>query len=463
MDRVKKVALIGFIVFLGGIALSETGIFSLLLGRDATTSFEETAIFLPHVYPLLEIPEFRKVYPDSEAVILSLESIESSPVSFEISSTKLFDSEFPDAFKHPEIDRADESGSLLGLELAPPTSPSVAVKLYEPKIHVRDRLLYKVCEVNGHYEWSTRVLLSSDENFFDITAAGRLKVDGTVKYYGLMSSAHAANLAQSYLRATVQSKVEDELKGDWKNISEGKFKQNLMQAGDWSKPSDSRNAPTSQQLEQLDSLLLDEKLQSQERLERLKSLMAAHPEFLKWRDTSGCTPLHQAVRSNQPEVVKWLLSSGAELDAVDHHRETPLHTACLPRISKEIASLLIEGGADTAARNRNGETPLHHATFFGKLDHMTLLLEAGADPNIRGREMLLVAENPNTIALLLKWGADPNVVDDEGKTPLVHALEKNNFEITALLLKNAADPGLAKDSVAKYADTPEEKALLENT
>jgi ankyrin repeat protein len=59
----------------------------------------------------------------------------------------------------------------------------------------------------------------------------------------------------------------------------------------------------------------------------------------------------------------------------------PLHSAVAGR--SEVALLLIERGADVNVRQRHGWTPLHGAADHGDVDVVEALLAAGADPLAR--------------------------------------------------------------------------------
>ena len=68
------------------------------------------------------------------------------------------------------------------------------------------------------------------------------------------------------------------------------------------------------------------------------------------RDKQGRTPLHEACCNNQKyfikdshklEVVKLLVSNGADPCALDNLEETPLHCVARHRIDRDIASFLV--------------------------------------------------------------------------------------------------------------------------
>jgi ankyrin repeat protein len=68
-----------------------------------------------------------------------------------------------------------------------------------------------------------------------------------------------------------------------------------------------------------------------------------------------------------------------------------------------MVRLLLEHGADPNLRNYDGVTALHNAVYENQLDIVALLLEAGADPNIKDRfgntayDLAQRNENPNLI------------------------------------------------------------------
>lgn len=89
------------------------------------------------------------------------------------------------------------------------------------------------------------------------------------------------------------------------------------------------------------------------------------------------SPLHYAVRYNEPEMVKLLLEYKADFEQQDIKGRTPLHTACR-RGCFECAKLLVDAGASLSAQTVFGNTPLHYACEIGNLNLIKLLVEAGA-------------------------------------------------------------------------------------
>ncbi len=163
------------------------------------------------------------------------------------------------------------------------------------------------------------------------------------------------------------------------------------------------------------------------------------------RNDAGTTPLHSALASRNPATVSAFLEAGAELEAADSRGHTPLLRAAwlllsAPEKATELAMQLLEAGADPNARGRWGDTPLYRAAEHGAA-LVSALLEAGADPNMttdRGGSPLDVAAllgEPEVIRLLTAAGAEVNNRSSDGSFPLHKAvlLEDAKLRVTALL------------------------------
>ena len=80
------------------------------------------------------------------------------------------------------------------------------------------------------------------------------------------------------------------------------------------------------------------------------------------------------------EVVNLLLDHGADIEAVDNKRQTPLHLAARwGRLA--IAEALLERlpPANSSAQDEHGDTPLHLAAMWGHEDIVNLLIDKGAN------------------------------------------------------------------------------------
>src|SRR5262252_8347 len=99
----------------------------------------------------------------------------------------------------------------------------------------------------------------------------------------------------------------------------------------------------------------------------------------------------------------------------------------------------------SAAKSKGvgGSTPLMFAALYTDTSAVRLLLESGADPNVRndaGATALLWAiDDVEKTRLLLSHGADPNVRSDDGATPLLLAAGRfGSLDVVKALLDGGA-------------------------
>ena len=126
---------------------------------------------------------------------------------------------------------------------------------------------------------------------------------------------------------------------------------------------------------------------------------------------------------------------------------TALHLAARTR-HFDALQLLLEFGADVNVRSRKGgPTALHLASSGGNIEAVTLLLEKKADPALKyqtgnGGTALHCAVRggyAEVSRLLLKANVSVNSVDNGGNTPLHLAAREGYIEIVKLLLEANAD------------------------
>ncbi|KAJ8730108.1 hypothetical protein PYW07_017146 [Mythimna separata] len=142
-------------------------------------------------------------------------------------------------------------------------------------------------------------------------------------------------------------------------------------------------------------------------------------------DDTSSTPLMLSSSAGRVEVVKLLLSKGADVNKKTSVRDqSSLHYAC-SKGHLEVAKLLINADANVNGADYLGATPLHRAAAQGRAAIVELLLNA---PQIKvdvcdstGSTPLHLAceEGREQVAcMLVKAGASLEIADKNKKTPL---------------------------------------------
>ena len=170
----------------------------------------------------------------------------------------------------------------------------------------------------------------------------------------------------------------------------------------------------------------------------------------KIMNKGGMTALHFAAREGCTACITTLAKAGANLDAQDPERVTPLNTALI-NLHFNTAAALIEAGADVNKWDLYGRSPLFNAIDLNTMpiggradipsqdlttgyDIAILLLDRGADPNL---QLKLV---PPLREAIYDRGSDK--VLTTGATALMRAVKGGDIPSTQLLLDHGALPDL---------------------
>jgi ankyrin repeat protein len=120
------------------------------------------------------------------------------------------------------------------------------------------------------------------------------------------------------------------------------------------------------------------------RFDVVAHLVFTYPEAVDYYAEDGFTPLGLACYFGQHEVARYLILKGAEVNMPSNNgfNVFPIHSAVASN-HLDIAKLLIENGANVNVKQQAGVTPLHSAAQNGNIEMLILLLENSANLNAR--------------------------------------------------------------------------------
>ncbi|HPY29494.1 MAG TPA: ankyrin repeat domain-containing protein [Verrucomicrobiota bacterium] len=185
----------------------------------------------------------------------------------------------------------------------------------------------------------------------------------------------------------------------------------------------------------------------------MESLLIKYGAEVNARDNRGRTALSLAAEGKHLEAVKILLAEKADPNTVDQNGRTPLGYAGVnlellrvlltakadpnldttepPLIqaaggdnSAALALLLAQGASPEVRGGDDSVTPLLVTILQSNTNGIAALLAAGADVNVQDRfggsalHYAVRMGNPTVLQMLLEKGANPNVRNDQGLTPL---------------------------------------------
>jgi ankyrin repeat protein len=142
------------------------------------------------------------------------------------------------------------------------------------------------------------------------------------------------------------------------------------------------------------------------------------------RDRIGATPLDRAVQNGFVTTASILIKSGANIEARDNSGFTALMFSVMADSNnEEVVKLLLDSGAKVNVTDDSNNTPLHWAGFKGQAGAAELLIKAGADVNSIGSgesplHTAAVRGKWKVVEVLLKHGANVNALNYLGHTPL---------------------------------------------
>lgn len=160
----------------------------------------------------------------------------------------------------------------------------------------------------------------------------------------------------------------------------------------------------------------------------------------------------EACESGDLVAINRLIAEGADINAQSSDGVTPLLRALIAK-KKDAYKVLLQAGANPNLRDRMGNAAVNSAAECSDPFFLELALRHDGEPDLinegslfsRNNTPLFYAvykEHASNVALLIEAGAKLDHQDEKGYTPLHHASEGAAYDIVLMLLEAGADPGI---------------------
>lgn len=183
-------------------------------------------------------------------------------------------------------------------------------------------------------------------------------------------------------------------------------------------------------------------------------------------------PLTERLSPEQIEIIKTWIDEGAEwpdelagdvTPPPPDPKAEPILKALRDGDKQSFKKLAGENKKVGNLRGAGGTTPLMQAVLYGDADAVKLLLEQGADPNLRNdagaTALMWAVDDFAKTRLLIEHGADVNARSEDARTPLLIAAGRfANTEVVKLLLERGADLAAKSPDLRGYQTVLSEAA-----
>ncbi|MGI0150249.1 MAG: ankyrin repeat domain-containing protein [Thermoplasmata archaeon] len=191
-----------------------------------------------------------------------------------------------------------------------------------------------------------------------------------------------------------------------------------------------------------------------------RAILDRSPLILRMRTPNGTLVL-TAVYHGARNALRLLLERTPE-DALT------LHEAAATGNARRLKTILGQSRVRVNTPNGEGFTPLGLAAFFGHLDAVKVLLESGADVNLRAPSQFantaldaaVAGDHADVVRTLLAARGDPNVRSEANYTSLHKAAAHGNLEIVRMLLDAGADAKAIRDDGSRPIDDAQDKGHM---
>ncbi len=181
-------------------------------------------------------------------------------------------------------------------------------------------------------------------------------------------------------------------------------------------------------------------------LEKMKELIAADQDLLNSIDQTGYSLLHLAAYRGYMDIVQYLVENGLDTNVRSGGNSTPLHGAGVYG-HLNVVKYLVENGAEVDTPNQGGYTPLLSSAAGGHGYIVHYMIGKGANVNAKNQQginaLMIASQNQesdiNFISSLIDLGLLVNEIDNYGRQAISIAASANRADLIELYVEHGAD------------------------
>lgn len=160
----------------------------------------------------------------------------------------------------------------------------------------------------------------------------------------------------------------------------------------------------------------------------------------------GFSFMHKACNENNVDVINFLIQKYGDryIHEADDNGLYPIHYACMNE-AIDAVRILLQHGANPNVRSNKGFYPIGFACMVSSYDLVEYLVDNGASVNVSDRfyntplMYACITSSTSIARLLIEHQADVNICNVSGFTPLMSACKSNNLSLVNVLLDAKAD------------------------
>ena len=171
-------------------------------------------------------------------------------------------------------------------------------------------------------------------------------------------------------------------------------------------------------------------------------LLIRHGVNVEARSLKGNTPLH--IATGRTSTLDYHIETYIPKDITLSSEEKKELEQYLKTAQLDMVSMLLAKGANPNAANKGKLTPLHSAASYGRAQVVRKLIAHNASVNLLDGQgwtplsWAIASNNLETVQVLLTNGASIKKATSPYSSPLHGAVAKGNFEITKVLIERGA-------------------------